>query len=187
MNRAAKLMMLVGFCALVGAIPLEEARARQPRPRFEDIVKIEFPKDGYSFTLAEVARGVKLPYKIVIAEDYEGVIPTAHGPSFQDPAGPSGLHPQQQITGDKQFYCLVDFGLAIPPKEVVKPLKKGVHEHSFEWDGRNWSGPSDFNNPKGKAFPAGTYDVIVNLRGKVNTEKGAVPYLITRKTKLVLK
>jgi hypothetical protein len=81
----------------------------------------------------------------------------------------------------------MDFGLGAPPRESARTVKKGTYTHSFEWDGRNGTGPSDFGNPRGKPFPAGTYDVIITLHGKVVTEKGTVPYQITGKTKLVLK
>jgi hypothetical protein len=180
---------LVSPVAVLGMVCTSAATGAddQPRPKLEDVVKVEFPKDGYSFTLAEAAKGAKIPYKIVVTQDYEGVIPVPFGPSFHEPAGPSGLHPREQISGKEQRYCLMDFGLGAPPKGVDRTLKKGTHEHSFEWDGRNWTGPSDFGNPKGKPFPAGTYEVTVTLQGKVVTEKGRVPYQITGKTKLVLK
>jgi hypothetical protein len=48
------------------------------------------------------------------------------------------------------------------------------------------NGPSD-GNPKGKPFPAGTYDVAVTVHGKLVTDKGQFRYKITGKTKLVLK
>ena len=165
----------------------EDPAARQARPKFDELVKIEFPKDGYTFTLAEAGKGIKIQYKIIVERDYQGVIPLPNGPSFHEPPGASGLHPREQISGKDQLYCLIDFGLGVPPKEVVKTLRKGTYVHSFEWDGRNWTGPSDFGNPKGKPFPAGTYDVTVTLRGKLITDKGKAPYQITRKTKLVLK
>lgn len=174
---AAPLVWLapLGVCA-----PVEKSR-------LADVVKIEFPKGGYKLTLAEVAKGVKLKYKVVVARDVEGVVALGTPPSYHEPAGPSGLHPHESITGKGQSYSLVDFGLAPPPREVAKKLKKGSYEHSFEWDGRNWSGPSDFGNPKGKPFPAGTYEVTVTIRGKLVTDKGKVPYEIREKTKLVLK
>src|SRR5262245_56159583 len=59
-------------------------------PKLDDIVKIEFPKDGYTFTLAEAAKGIKIQYKIIVVKDYEGVIPLANPPSYHEPAGPSG-------------------------------------------------------------------------------------------------
>jgi hypothetical protein len=185
MKLVPALTLVFGLAAAFSA--RQDAAAQQARPKFEDVVKIEFPKDGYSFTLAEAAQGIKIEYKIIVEQDYEGVIPLPTGPSFHEPAGPSGLHPREKISGKDQLYCLMDFGLAAPPKEVVKTLKKDTYKHSFEWDGRNWTGPSDFGNAKGKAFPAGTYEVLVTLRGKLVTDKGQTPYEITGKTKLVLK
>lgn len=155
--------------------------------KLADVVRIEFPKDGYSLTLAEAAKGVKLSYKIIVGRDMPGVIAMANPPSFYEPAGPSGLHPHETIAGGGQLYSLNDFGLSFPPKEVAKTLKKGTFTHTFTWDGRNWTGPSDFRKPKGGPFPAGTYDVTVSLRGKLITDTGKVPYTITGKTKLVLK
>ncbi len=165
----------------------DNVAAQQPRPKIEDVIAIEFPKDGYTFTLAEVAKGVQFPYRIVIKQDYEGAIPRAFPPSFAEAAGPGGLYPREAITGNGQSYCLSDSGLAFPPPDKVVTLKMGTYKHNFEWDGLNWAGPSDTRNPKGKACPAGTYDVSFTGHGKVVTEKGKVPYQITRKTKLVLK
>jgi hypothetical protein len=159
----------------------------QGRPKLEDVVKIEFAAEGYTFTLAEAARGVKIAYKVIVSQDYPGVIALPHGPSSHTPAGPSGLHPLEKISDQKNLYCLLDFGLAPPPREVVKTIKKGTYVHSFSWDGRNWIGPSDFGNPKGKPFPAGTYDLTITLHGKVLVEGEKKPYKITKIAKLVLK
>lgn len=162
-------------------------RADEPAKVFAKAVKIEFPKDGYTFTVAEAAKGVKFEYKIVVSEDRAGVVALPFGPSFNEPAGPSGLHPREAISGNNQRYCLEDYGLAFPPKGKAATLKKGEYKHAFEWDGLNWSGPSDFGAKKGKAFPAGTYDVTVTIHGELETAKGRVPYSLTEKTKLVLK
>jgi hypothetical protein len=124
-----------------------EAVARQVGAKLDEVLKIEFPKDGFTYTLAEAAKGIKIPYKIVVEQDYQRVISLPFGPSYREPAGPSGLHPREQ---KDQMYLLSDFGLAGPPQEVVKTLKKGTYVHSFEWDGRNWNGPSDTGIPKGK-------------------------------------
>jgi hypothetical protein len=163
------------------------AIAQKQPPKLNEVVKIEFPKHGYTLTLAEAAKGVKLSYKIVVERDVEGMIPLPFGPSFREPAGPSGLHPREVIAGNKQFYGLIDSGLAQPPREVPRTIKKGTYTHTFEWDGRNWSGPSDTAMPKGNPFPAGTYEVTVTLHGKLRTEQGVVPYQITQKAKLTLK
>jgi hypothetical protein len=180
MNGMYRLMVV--FVLLSAALA-----ARGADVKLADVVKIEFPKGGYTFTCAEAAKGIKLKYKIVVTKDVEGVIAVGNAPSYHEPAGPSGLHPRERIAGKGHGYCLLDFGLGAPPKEVAKKLKKGTYEHSFEWDGRSWSGPSDTGRPKGKAFPAGTYEVTVILNGKLVTDKGKVPYSITNKTKLVLK
>jgi hypothetical protein len=180
-----KIVQIGAATALLLSLPW--AAPAQDKRKFEDGVKVEFPKDGYTFTLAEAAKGVKIEYTVVVEQDYPGIIALPHGPSFNDPAGPSGLYPRQQISGKDQFYCLMDFGLGAPPKESAKMIKKGSYQHSFEWDGRNWTGPSDFGNPKGKPFPAGTYEVTVIMRGKVAGDKETTPYEVIAKTKLVLK
>jgi hypothetical protein len=161
--------------------------ARQASVKVEEVVKIEFPKEGYTFTLAEAAKGVKISYKVIVEQDCPGVIALPHAPSFHTPAGPSGLHPLEKIADKENLYCLLDFGLGAPPKEVVKTVKKGTYVHSFEWDGRNWTGPSDFSRPKGKPFPAGAFELTVSLRGKVLTDGRKKPYEITKTARLVLK
>ena len=88
MRRSLLLALALGLAYL--SPPGETVRAQPPRPKIEDVIDIEFPKDGYVFTLAEVAKGVKIPYKITIRQDYEGAIPMRFGPSFREPAGPSG-------------------------------------------------------------------------------------------------
>jgi len=123
----------------------------------------------------------------VVTEDLAGVVALPFGPSAREPAGPSGLHPREQISGKGQLYCLMDFGLAPPPKGTVKSLNKGTYAHIFNWDGRNWTGPSDFGNPKGKPFPAGAYDVTVTIHGYLVVGNAKMPYEMSRKGKLDLK
>jgi hypothetical protein len=182
--RWATLMLAM---ACVSSLICRSAALGQARPPLDEVIKVEFPKDGYSYTLAEAAKGIKIEYKVIVEQDYEGVIPLPFPPSNMPPPGPAGLHPREQISGKDQRYCLMDFGLAPPPKEVVKTLRKGAYLHSFEWDGRNWIGPSDTSRPKGKPFPAGTYELSVTMHGKLVTDKGTTPYMITRKTSLMLK
>ena len=161
--------------------------ASHERPLFDEIVKIEFPNGGYQYTLTEAARGIKIEYKIVVECDFSGVFPHASGPSSPEPPGPSGLHPHEAISGRGQLYSLLDFGLAAPFQEVERTLRKGTYTHSFEWDSRNWTGPSDTGNPKGNPFPAGTYELSVTVHGRMETANGRVGYESTCKTKLVLK
>ena len=191
-----KWLMLMGAVAAMlsygsaWAVAQEKDELSPEVIEFTQVVSIEFPKGGYSFTLKEAAKGIKLPYEFVVAANVKGVIPLAFGPSQSEPPGKSGLHPREEIRGGDQYYCLCDYGLAPPPdesREVAKTLKMGSYEQTIEWDGRNWMGPSDTGMPKGDPFPAGTYEVKVTIHGKLLTERGKVPYQITGKTKLVLK
>jgi hypothetical protein len=161
--------------------------SRQTISKFKKMVKVEFPEDGYTFTVGQAKKGIKIKYKVIITQDFPGVITLPDGPSFRDPPGASVLYPREQIDGHDQLYCLKDYGLAKRPAEIVRTLKKGTYQHSFEWDGRNWSGPSDFQCPKGKAFPTGTYELTISVVGKLITAKGFVPYSAYWKTTLVLK
>ena len=45
-------------------------------------------------------------------------------------------------------------------------LVAGTYPDSLPWDGVNWFGPSDFNNPKGPPFPPGTYAVKIRAIGQ---------------------
>lgn len=184
----ASLLLALTWSALAQeSTPARVGRSGTPGAKLADEVRIEFPRDGYTLTRAEAAKGAKLSYKIIITRDLPGIIAMGTPPSYYEPAGPSGMHPHESIVGGGQIYNPTDYGLAPPPKEIVRALKKGTFTHTFTWDGRNWRGPSDTNNPKGPPFPAGTYDVTVSLQGKVVTDRGKVPYVITGKTKLVLK
>ena len=155
-------------------------------PNLSESVTIEFPMAGYHFTRAEAAKTVTIEYRIVVARDIPGVKALAFAPSCAQPAGPSGLHPRERIAGNNQSYCVEDFGLAPPCMGKIKVLKKGVYKHSFAWDGRNWNGPSDTDNRKGKPFPAGTYDLTVDIHGHLVTDEGTSKYEIQGKTKLVM-
>jgi hypothetical protein len=160
---------------------------KQGGKKLADLIKIEFPAKGYEFTTAEAAKGIKISYRIVVSEDVPKLTPLPHGPSFATPPGPSGLFPLERIAGNGQVYCLLDFGLGAPPEGVVRTLKRGKYLHSFSWDGRNWLGPSDTGQAKGKPFPAGTYTLTVTLHGSHETAAGKKDYTITGSTKLVLK
>ncbi len=55
---------------LACAAAADDAAAPHARPKFDQVVKIEFPKEGYTYTLAEAAKGIKIEYKIIVAQDY---------------------------------------------------------------------------------------------------------------------
>ena len=184
------LLTFVFVLNLYGLLNLESLRAQERQPTLDKVIHFEFPKNGYTFDAAELAQGVEIPYKIVVTEDIAGIMPQPFPPSYAEPAGASGLHPRQQISGQGQLYCLKDEGRGFPPSEedsVPKLLKKGTYAHSLKWDGRNWTGPSDFGNPKGKPFPKGTYEMSIIIHGEIKSDEGKIPYKLTSKTKVVIK
>jgi len=114
-------------------------------------------------TLAQAAAGVTFVYRTRIENDLPDVssIPLDAGRCDQPDA--SGLAVLEMITGDHQ-YCPCDTGRC-GLQDAVVDLKMGVYENTFEWDGREWMGPSDTNRPKGDPFPPGTYQIRINASG----------------------
>jgi hypothetical protein len=153
--------------------------------QLEDIVSIQFPRDEYEFTLAEVAKGVRFEYRIVVRGDLDGVIPRAQDVGGGAAPGPSGLYPFEEISGNRQSYSLRDLGLGWMD-DRPRLIEEGSHVLWFDWDGRNWAGPSDTNNPKGPPFPPGIYSLSVRLAGEVLTTDGRRPYEISRSATLRL-
>jgi hypothetical protein len=145
----------------------------------ENVVSIQVPKEEYVFTLAEVAAGVQLEYRIMVRQNLDGVIPAPQQWGSGPAPGPSGLCPFEEISGDGQSYSLADTGLG-PSNDSPWRLQEGTYLHSFGWEGKNWSGPSDTDNPKGPPFPPGTYRLTVRLMGQVQTPDGRTPYNISR-------
>ena len=127
-------------------------------------VCIVFPPQQDSFTLAEAKAGVLFNYQVVVLADVMDV--TTEAINICDQPGPGGLFVGERIEGNGQSYCLCDQGKC--PNPMVPPfvLAAGVYPDSLPWDGVNWSGPSDFNNPKGPPFPPGMYTVTVRAIGQ---------------------
>lgn len=160
-------------------------QASKAAAKIEDFVTVEFDKKEYTFTLAEAAKGVKLHYTVVVKQDVPGVIPQRQtSASLEDP---TGLQPLPKIHGNRQLYAILDVGLGPPDAPKPRTIKKGAYPRTVAWDGRNWTGPSDFGNPKGKPFPPGTYTFEVSMIGRQQTADGPRPYRIVRSVKVVLK
>lgn len=119
------------------------------------------------FTLAQALAGIAVAYDIVVDGDVSGVIAEAQDAGRCDRPGPSALIPLARLTGNGQSYCICDSGRCLPPAANPVTLKKGVYPGSFQWDGLNWGGPSDTGQPKGKPFPAGSYDLAITAVGKL--------------------
>jgi hypothetical protein len=154
---------------------------------FENFVSIEFPKAKYEFTLAEVAKGVKFEYEIVVASDLKSVIPIPQDDGQAAGGGPSGLKPFEQLWGNCQSYALRDIGLAPEIRYDPISIRRGRYACSFEWHGKNWDGPSDTSTRQGPPFPPGSYTLTVRLLGYIDAADGRKLYQLSRSVPVVLK
>jgi hypothetical protein len=129
-------------------------------------VSVEFTTTDCTYTLAEAAAGIEINYKIVVANDIPGVYPVPQDGGGCGMPGPSGLIFFEMLEGDIHNYCLCDQGICPGPSGNPVTVMKGSYPGTFSWDGRNWSGPSDTNEPKGAPFPAGDYRLSVRALGQ---------------------
>lgn len=174
----------VAGCAQTDLPPVPRPADDNPPP-IRGKIRIVFPKQKLSFTRDEVAQGVTFVYAIVVAGDIEDVTPKPLDIGAAAGPGPSGLYPFESISGNGHSYSLNDVGLG-PGVFESRTIRKGTYELSFEWDGRNWTGPSDYGHPKGDPFPTGTYTLQVRLAGQVKTPSGEEPYEIKQSTQVTL-
>jgi hypothetical protein len=144
-------------------------------------VCIVFPPQQDSFTLAEAKAGVEFKYEVVVLADLADI--TTEAINTCDMPGPGGLFVGERIEGNDQAYCLCDQGKCQNPVEPPFVLKAGVYPDSLPWDGVNWSGPSDFNNPKGPPFPPGMYMVKIRAIGQHDGQ----PFEVTGELPITLK
>lgn len=128
-------------------------------------VRIEFDPQPCAFTLAEAQAGISFSYRVIVDNDLPSVnVKTPNGNAcFSVDA--SGLPTKATVTGAGQRYAIDDAGRCAAQSAVAVDLHKGTYTDVFVWTGRNWSGPSDTNNPLGPAFPAGDYTVDVTVNG----------------------
>jgi hypothetical protein len=120
------------------------------------------------FTLAQAQAGIAIPYDVVVAQDVAGVVPTQQDAGHCGTPGPSGLIVSGSVTGGGQTYCLCDIGFCAPSALPAVTLHAGTYAGTFSWQGRNWGGPSDTNNPMGAPFPTGNYLLLVVATGTHN-------------------
>jgi len=144
-------------------------------------VSITFSTSACSWTLAEAAAGLKFGYQVVVEDDLPGVLPKPQDAGWCGQPGPSGLITFGRVNGNDQNYCICDTGLCQGPSEVPVTLKAGTYDGVFEWDGVNWGGPSDTGNPKGEAFPPGTYTLTISAKGTWEDPAAGVmpPFTVT--------
>jgi hypothetical protein len=128
-------------------------------------VTIDFPSPRCTFTLAEAAAGLAIPYRVVVASPVAQVVPAPLDAGGCGQPDASGLIVAGSIGGGTQRYCVCDTGLCPAPDQTPHAVPAGTYPATFTWTGENWSGPSDTNNPKGPPFPPGDYTLLVTTHG----------------------
>jgi hypothetical protein len=151
-------------------------------------VSIRFTGTTCTFTTAQARAGITIPYEVRIDQDISDVLLVPVPGSFCYQPGPSGLLILERLTGGSHQYCLCDQGLPIPtPCSQLKTLRQGTYNAAFTWDGVNWSGPSDTNNPKGAPFPAGEYRLEVTAKGRKGpVDASATAFTVTAAFRVTL-
>jgi hypothetical protein len=160
-------------------------------------VHIDFHPSQCEFDLAQARAGITIDYDLVVDHDVIGFAPAK---PYWYGADAANLVLDARLAGGSQAYCLCDQGLPYPQcptsdgKLTPAPTNQGgacgpitvpagVYHRTFTWDGVNWDGPSDTDNPKGAAFPAGDYTLTVATgTGSIGTatDLGATASLVIR-------
>jgi len=141
-------------------------------------VRFDLSGNRCRYTLAEAAAGVQLVYRVVVDADVTGVQSSPASPASCAGPDPSGLVVEPSIGGGSQSYCMCDCGLGTGAP-TTSTLSAGTYVAHFAWDGTNWTGPSDFGNPHGPAFPPGSYQFVVRVDGTAPAPGGTAPFTMT--------
>ena len=152
----------VSACPALAVVDLVNVGQTSP---MESTVRITFPNRGYTFTVDEASKGIRIDYNITVDKDVRDVIPKAQDMGNCTLPDASGLIVFEKLTGNGQSYGLFDRGLG-QPRWTPLVIRKGVYPRTFQWDGRNWRGPSDTSVPKGPPFPPGIYTLSVSVIGE---------------------
>lgn len=143
---------------------------------------IELNNADCEFTLAEVAAGITFPYTVKIANDIEEVVSDGDdGGCLPDTSDGFPVWIKVTVAGGDERYCVCDQGIC-PAETTPATWAAGDYAREFEWDGKNWNGPSDTVNPKGDAFPPGEYTVTFSASG----EAGGDPFELETTTLITI-
>jgi len=136
-------------------------------------VSINFASQPCTFTLAQAAAGIAIDYEVTVDQEIASFSPSPQDMGQCGTPDSSGLIVFERLSGNGQSYCLCDQGpcVGVTTKTTVKAAS---YPAKFVWDGLNWTGPSDTNNPKGAPFPAGSYILEVSTRGSLDASTGLV-------------
>jgi len=140
-------------------------------------IRFTHPADC-TFTLAQAAAGIAIPYTVDVAMDLAGVVPSPQDAGNCGKPGPSGLIVFEQLDGGGQQYCLCGVGFCPMPTMTPVILHAGSYGSAFSWTGRNWMGPSDTSNPMGAPFPVGDYTLHVSAAGHWMSPMGIQPFQV---------
>ena len=136
-------------------------------------VRYDLSGNRCEFTLAEAAAGIEFRYRTVVGGPVSEVGQPLDAGGCGITHDTSGLLTQELIGGGGQRYCDCDEGLCDWTAPTVS-LVPGVYEAVFMWNGRNWNGSSDYGIPYGPPFPAGTYALTLDARGRYTGSDGVV-------------
>lgn len=128
-------------------------------------VRICFPPQQTSFTLAEAQAGVEFQYDVIVDADLDDLQPEPGDGGSCDEPDASGLYTLGRVEGADDSYCVCDVGLCPCCDFPVITLLAGTYPDTFAWNGVNWGGPSDTNTPFGPPFPPGDYTVTITAKG----------------------
>lgn len=115
------------------------------------------------YSVAEAAAGIAFVYETIVDRGVSGVSQEL-SLTRCDPMDPSGLDVHLSVGGGDEGYCMCDCGLGMGGTLDVD-LAPGTYPNQLDWDGNNWSGPSDYMRPEGAPFPPGSYRFTAHAEG----------------------
>jgi hypothetical protein len=168
---------LLGACGTMSTPPATDCHTPTVTSTLPG-VHFDLSGNRCSYSLSEAAAGVQFVYRVVV--DASVTDATTTPASQASCAGPdaSGLIVEPTVGGGGQSYCMCDCGLGLGASATAT-LLPGTYVGHFAWDGTNWTGPSDFGNPHGPAFPAGSYQFQVRVDGTAPAPGGSAPFTMT--------
>jgi hypothetical protein len=148
-------------------------------------VRLEITSGPCALTQAQAAAGASFGYRLVVDADVPGIVALNDLASCLQPDS-SGLILAAEISGNGQSFCpTYDLGRC-PQNSATTTAKAGSFDYELVWDGRNWQGPSDTNQPEGASFPAGSYTLSVTATGTRLVDAGVLPFTVAVSRPLVI-
>jgi hypothetical protein len=134
-------------------------------------VALTFDGAPCSYSQAELAAGIGIPYHEEIDSTIEGVHPAdADGGDFCQQPDAAGLIVNYDIAGGGQQYC--ECNTVLCSTGFTTSAVPGNYFHQIPWDGRNWSGPTTTGGAEGAPFPVGTYTITLTAKGGIDGVAG---------------